>query len=199
MNPEEKDFYKKIRKKINDWLESNTGKNKQWSEYILLAPDLFHLLTKLSIDKELPESKKVKLYAAIAYFISPIDLLPEAFFGPVGFLDDIALSAYVFGDLALAAAAKGADVAADSRTKAARPAFLTDAAWRHGRRGRGSGRTLSYHWSVMARTDLYFKVEVEHDAEERLERMVSEIERQLRKLYVVRSVEFSNAVRRDEQ
>ena len=51
----------------------------------------------------------------------------------------------------------------------------------------------------MARTDLYFKVEVEHDAEERLERMVSEIERQLRKLYVVRSVEFSNAVRRDEQ
>ena len=99
MNPEEKDFYKKIRKKINDWLESNTGKNKQWSEYILLAPDLFHLLTKLSIDKELPESKKVKLYAAIAYFISPIDLLPEAFFGPVGFLDDIALSAYVLNDI----------------------------------------------------------------------------------------------------
>ena len=99
MNPAEKDFYKKIRKKINEWLESNTGKNKQWNEYILLAPDLFHLLTKLSVDKEIPESKKVKLYAAIAYFISPIDLLPEALFGPVGFLDDIALSAYVLNDI----------------------------------------------------------------------------------------------------
>lgn len=99
MNSEEKDFYKKIRKKINNWLRTSAGKNNQWSEFILLAPDLFHLLTKLSVDKEIPESKKVKLFAAIAYFISPIDLLPEAIFGPVGFLDDIALSAYVLNDI----------------------------------------------------------------------------------------------------
>lgn len=99
MNFEEKDFYKRIRKKINDWLESNTGKDRQWSEFILLAPDLFHLLTKLTVDKDIPESKKVKLYAAIAYFISPIDLIPEAIFGPVGYLDDIALSAYVLNDI----------------------------------------------------------------------------------------------------
>ena len=99
MNSEEQDFYKRIRKKVNDWLETNAGNNKQWSEYILLAPDLFHLLTKLSLDKEIPESKKVKLLAAIAYFISPIDLLPEALLGPIGFLDDIALSAYVLNDI----------------------------------------------------------------------------------------------------
>ncbi len=99
MNVEEKDFYLKIREKINVWIEANAGNNKQWSEYILLAPDLFHLLTKLSTDKEVPESKKVKLFAAIAYFISPIDLLPEAFLGPIGFLDDIALSAYVLNDI----------------------------------------------------------------------------------------------------
>lgn len=99
MNSEEKDFYKKMRSKINIWIENNTGENKQWNEYILLAPDLFHLLTKLSIDKEVPESKKIKLLAAIAYFISPIDLLPEAIVGPIGFLDDIALSAYVLNDI----------------------------------------------------------------------------------------------------
>ncbi len=46
----------------------------------------------------------------------------------------------------------------------------------------------------MARTNLYFKVEVEHDQRERIERLVAEIERHLRKLYIVRSVEFSNAV-----
>lgn len=99
MNFEENDFYKKLRKRIDDWLEINTGKNNQWSEYILLAPDLFHLLTKLSRDKEVPESKKLKLYAAIAYFISPVDLLPEALFGPIGFLDDVALSAYILNDI----------------------------------------------------------------------------------------------------
>ena len=48
----------------------------------------------------------------------------------------------------------------------------------------------------MALTDLYFKVEVEHDDEDPVERLVAEIERQIRKSYVVRSVEFSNAVTR---
>ena len=51
----------------------------------------------------------------------------------------------------------------------------------------------------MARTDLYFKVEVEHDAEERIERVVGEIERQIQRVYVVRSVEFSHAVARPEE
>ena len=50
----------------------------------------------------------------------------------------------------------------------------------------------------MPRTDLYFKVEVEHDSEEKLDRVVSEIERNLRRIYVVQRVEFSNAVRREE-
>lgn len=50
----------------------------------------------------------------------------------------------------------------------------------------------------MARTDLYFKVEIEHDGDERVDRVVAEIERQVRKVYVVRSVEFSNAVKRTE-
>ena len=46
----------------------------------------------------------------------------------------------------------------------------------------------------MARTDLYFKVEVEHDDDESLDRIVSELDRHLRKVFVVRSVEFSNSV-----
>lgn len=46
----------------------------------------------------------------------------------------------------------------------------------------------------MARTDLYFKVELEHSPEEPLERLVAEIDRQIRKVHGVRGVEFSNAV-----
>jgi uncharacterized membrane protein YkvA (DUF1232 family) len=40
-------------------------------------------------------SDKAKLAAAIAYFVSPVDLVPEALVGPLGYLDDIAVAAYV--------------------------------------------------------------------------------------------------------
>ena len=51
---------------------------------------------------------------------------------------------------------------------------------------------------VMARTDLYLKIELEHDDDEKPDRLASEICRQLRKLYGVRSAEVSNAVTRQE-
>jgi uncharacterized membrane protein YkvA (DUF1232 family) len=36
---------------------------------------------------------------AIAYFISPIDILPEAILGPIGYLDDLGVAAYVLNDI----------------------------------------------------------------------------------------------------
>lgn len=98
MKQREKDFYFKLRKQVSKWIEENSGNNK-YADYIMLAPDLFHLLVKLSTDPEVPRSKKIKLVAVIAYFISPIDLLPEAFLGPLGFADDIAAAAYVLNDI----------------------------------------------------------------------------------------------------
>lgn len=47
----------------------------------------------------------------------------------------------------------------------------------------------------MARTNLYFKLDVEHEKEEQLERLVAEVEHHLRKLHIVRFVEFSHAVK----
>ncbi len=92
MNEKQEDFYIKLRKKIETYLQKHDSK---YTEYLLLAPDLFHLLVKLSIDDRVPADKKAKFIAVIAYFISPIDLLPEMFLGPLGYLDDIALTAYV--------------------------------------------------------------------------------------------------------
>jgi hypothetical protein len=46
----------------------------------------------------------------------------------------------------------------------------------------------------MRRTRLFFNVEVDHDADERPERIGEEIRRQLLKLYGVRDVEFSNYI-----
>ena len=99
MDIKQQDFYKKLRNDVKSWLSKNLDKENKWSDYILAAPDLFHLLCKLSVDEDVPSKKKIKLLAGIAYFISPIDLLPEAFLGPIGYLDDIALSAYILNDL----------------------------------------------------------------------------------------------------
>ena len=99
MDEQKKDFYQKLRTDIKKWLDEKTNSDNTWTEYIMLAPDLFHLLTKLVIDPDVPSSKKVKIAGIIAYFISPLDFLPELLLGPVGYLDDIALTAYILNDI----------------------------------------------------------------------------------------------------
>jgi uncharacterized membrane protein YkvA (DUF1232 family) len=99
MDEEKKDFYQKLRTDIKKWFDEKNMDDNRWAEYILLAPDLFHLLTKLAIDPDVPASKKVKIAGIIAYFISPLDFLPEMLLGPVGYLDDIALTAYILNDI----------------------------------------------------------------------------------------------------
>ena len=95
------DFYTDLRRKLTSWMEARTTKHK-YGEYILAAPDLFHLLCKLSIDKSVPTEEKAKLAAALAYFISPVDLIPEGLLGPAGYLDDVAVAAYVLNSVVTA-------------------------------------------------------------------------------------------------
>ena len=83
---------------IRTWLKGN-GANYQFAKYLLAAPDLFHLLCKLALDKEVPVGEKAKLAGAIAYFISPLDLIPEALVGPLGYIDDVAVAAWVLHGL----------------------------------------------------------------------------------------------------
>ncbi|MEY2935300.1 MAG: hypothetical protein RL033_6049 [Pseudomonadota bacterium] len=92
------DFYQALRARITDWLASK-GKGFKHAQLLLLAPDLFHLLTRLMLDSRIPTAEKAGLGAALAYFLSPIDLLPEALLGPVGYIDDVALAAYAISRL----------------------------------------------------------------------------------------------------
>ena len=48
------------------------------------------------------------------------------------------------------------------------------------------------------RTNLFFKVEVEHDSDEDPQRIGEEIRRHLKKLYGVRDVELSNVTSAEE-
>jgi uncharacterized membrane protein YkvA (DUF1232 family) len=92
-------FYEKLRNSIKSWVKSKTGKESKWVEYVLLAPDFFYLLFKLVQEPQIENKGKLLLAAAIAYFISPLDLLPEAILGPVGYLDDIALAAFALNSI----------------------------------------------------------------------------------------------------
>lgn len=89
------DYYQKLRRRIRRWLASPKGKGAHWTEYLMFAPDLFHLVVKLAMDPQVALANRMRLAAVVAYFMSPLDLIPEVVVGPLGFLDDIALAAYV--------------------------------------------------------------------------------------------------------
>jgi uncharacterized membrane protein YkvA (DUF1232 family) len=85
-------FYDKLRQDIQTWAASK-GVNNKYLEYILLAPDFFMLLVRLIADERVPLKLRTILISACAYFISPIDAMPEAILGPLGYLDDVVLAA----------------------------------------------------------------------------------------------------------
>lgn len=91
------DFYLRLRKNIRAYLKKRGP--FRYADILLVGPDLFHLLVRLVGDKRIPTFEKAKLGATIAYFVSPIGLIPEGVTGPIGYLDDIALSAYVLRSL----------------------------------------------------------------------------------------------------
>lgn len=97
-NEPSSDFYLHLRESLRQWIKKK-GRNHKYADYILFAPDFLHLLCKLSIDSDVPIAQKAKLAAAIAYFISPADIIPEGLVGPVGYLDDLAVAAYVLNGL----------------------------------------------------------------------------------------------------
>ena len=92
-------FYRRLRRRVEDWAATRTGRENRWLKYVLAAPDLFHLLCRLSVDLGVPPKVKVRLVLVIAYFVSPLDFFPEAVLGPIGYLDDIALAAFFLDQL----------------------------------------------------------------------------------------------------
>lgn len=90
------DFFEKIRQQITQWAEKKGGtKGKKVAEMLLVAPDIFMLLVRLARDKRIPVSVKATVLAGIVYFLAPIDFLPEAIFGPLGYGDDLLLAVHI--------------------------------------------------------------------------------------------------------
>lgn len=85
-------FYDHLRDRVVEFVENRGGRfSSNTVQALLLVPDVFMLLLRLSLDKEVPKEQRALVGGALAYFVLPIDLLPEAFLGPVGYVDDLVL------------------------------------------------------------------------------------------------------------
>jgi uncharacterized membrane protein YkvA (DUF1232 family) len=96
---EKMQFYQKLRRTVKIWAGGEQSKANRYADFILASPDLFMLLLRLYQDDRIDRRQRSKLGGALAYFISPLDLIPELLLGPPGLVDDLALTAYVLHDL----------------------------------------------------------------------------------------------------
>lgn len=88
-------FYDRVRSRIQSYVDAKGAAIGKTAEYLLLVPDVFILLWRLVNDGRVSGKNKVLLGSGIAYYIFPIDLIPEAFVGPIGYLDDLVFGVYI--------------------------------------------------------------------------------------------------------
>ena len=82
-------FYDRMRERIRVYLDKKGSMAGKTGEYLMLAPDFFVLLWRLVNDPRIDSKSKVALGSGIAYFLFPLDITPEAFLGPLGYIDDL--------------------------------------------------------------------------------------------------------------
>lgn len=89
------DFYQrlraKIRKQLSDRKAEQSGRGPEYDKFVetlAVLPDFFHLAIKCLFDKTIPVENKGALVLAVAYVVSPIDLVPD-FLPIAGWLDDM--------------------------------------------------------------------------------------------------------------
>lgn len=87
-------FYDRIRRSIQNYVEKKGRAVEKTAEYLLLVPDVFILLWRMTNDPRVSGKDKILLGSALVYYISPIDLIPEAIVGPIGYLDDLVFAVF---------------------------------------------------------------------------------------------------------
>jgi len=89
-------FYDRLRERVVATVERRGGRlGGRIGSYLLLVPDIFMLLARLTLDREVPRATRRLLGGALLYFVVPFDLLPEALAGVAGYVDDLVLASAV--------------------------------------------------------------------------------------------------------
>lgn len=87
-----KDFYCTL-------LENLENFDGEYASFIDCGPNLFKLLCDL-LDEDVDKEDRIKINAAISYYVVPMDVIPEEIYGAYGYIDDIFISVYVLKFLA---------------------------------------------------------------------------------------------------
>lgn len=89
-------FYDRLRRRMLSAAHRRSSRlGKPVVEAMLLVPDVFILLVRLALDRDVPKEARAMIGGALAYFLLPTDLFPEAIVGAAGFLDDVVIAAAV--------------------------------------------------------------------------------------------------------
>ncbi len=98
--PEHQSFYHSLREKVKRFAVDRAPK---WAQplvpWVLAVPDFFVMLVRLARDERVPASAKLIAGATIAYYISPIDLIPDPI-PLIGEIDDLALALFAVEQIA---------------------------------------------------------------------------------------------------
>lgn len=92
VNKQIKDFF--------DVLEENLVECDDDLSFLHYGPDLFDLLCEILYEKSIDHTLRLKINAAIAYYVIPLDTISERFYGAYGYIDDIFLTVYVLREIA---------------------------------------------------------------------------------------------------
>jgi uncharacterized membrane protein YkvA (DUF1232 family) len=92
-------FYDRVRGKIKRFVEERGEKLGPAAEFLLFVPDVFMLLFRLLRDARVSAANKALVAMGIAYYILPIDIIPEAIVGPMGYIDDLILGVFILNKI----------------------------------------------------------------------------------------------------
>lgn len=86
LNPRELRLYDRLRASL---VKPRAQVGSSLADLLLLLPDMTVLLYRLARDSRVPAGSKVMAGFAVAYVLSPVDLMPEVLLGPIGLVDDL--------------------------------------------------------------------------------------------------------------
>jgi|LDZQ01.1.fsa_nt_gi uncharacterized membrane protein YkvA (DUF1232 family) len=93
MTTEYKSFYDVLR----EYIDSYEGEYEGIVDY---GPDIFKLLADILNEKIIGADMRLKIGAALGYFVAPFDVIPEVTAGPNGYIDDIFICIHVIKEIA---------------------------------------------------------------------------------------------------
>lgn len=98
--PEHQEWYRQFRERVKRFAAE---KAPRWVQplipWILAAPDFFVLVVRLAKDERVPASAKALAALTVAYFILPLDLIPDMV-SVVGVVDDLAVALFALEQIA---------------------------------------------------------------------------------------------------